>query len=810
MYIQSVSLCNTRNRANNYINFNGELEQKFFDAARKGNKKLSLSLLYDTRFNVVEKDSISGNNFLHVACKEGTKDFFFRAINLLKHNKDAVLKLLSDTNKEGKKPLEYTSDNEFINRICAIAGISAAEIGKNSEQKKAEENSVVTEPESPEKIGNEIDEDIDLSGFNFDTDFEQQKPPIIEFPPNYGMKGVLGLEGLKHIFTNEIINPVKKGRNVFTNGFLIHGLSGNGKTYSITKLAEELKRDIVLSSTFVSMITGINSDYKEDENQPSDNENGLTETEQKISEYIDSVMVKINPDNIREILTIAEIIRLNGIRTGKQGFVFMDEIQKFFPADNSYINNISAIQAIENSSKNGMILLATTRDIDDIDPNLINSLHFERLIENKMPNRTDALDLINSLLPDIFTREEAERLSKRLTGFSYNDIVRILEHAAAENRKPDYEDIVKEIKVFAKEHSITELTEEGTTCGYDTFLKRNIFSESDPKSLDDVIGMDDVKKELKKVFGPIKKEKLLSDFYRENKIKRPNGILLYGPPGCGKTYIISALAADVKLPMYQVKISDISSSLIDKTPRNIKKVFDQLRKKYAETGEASILFFDECDSLFAKSTDETYAKVLNTLKEEMNNAGENGIYVIAATNEKDKLNTAIIRDGRFDTKIEVGYPDKKARKALILRTLKAPVFANSNENINIDELVELTSNMSNATITNIFSTIMSEKSNKESDRASSKDELYKLIKKNPIKHEDIKTAIKSKREEINKMNLKQRSTPKLEWQKRRCNVTSQNMILSFETFQQRFPPRQWFFFWREIYKKIYDFFCWLL
>ena len=106
MYIQSVSLCNTRNRANNYINFNGELEQKFFDAARKGNKKLSLSLLYDTRFNVVEKDSISGNNFLHVACKEGTKDFFFRAINLLKHNKDAVLKLLSDTNKEGKKPLE--------------------------------------------------------------------------------------------------------------------------------------------------------------------------------------------------------------------------------------------------------------------------------------------------------------------------------------------------------------------------------------------------------------------------------------------------------------------------------------------------------------------------------------------------------------------------------------------------------------------------------------------------------------------------------------------------------------------------------
>ncbi len=731
-------------------NFRGELEVRFFDAVRKGDKNASLRLLNNIKFDVFERDAVTGNNFLHVVCKEGSEDFFSRALKLLKLNVSRIAEIIGVLNKDNKKPLDYTSDNDFITKVYALAGLTGAGTAGAAAKSASAETTSAKPAEKEELVGNEITEEIDLDGFDFGTEPAQTETKTYS---DRGMEGIVGLSRLKEVFGEEIINPLNNGKNVFTNGFLLHGFSGNGKTYSVEKLAEELNREIMDSGEFIRSVERIEKA-------------GKGSADGKISELIDSVIIKINPDDIREIAGISNILKSNNKSTHKQGIVFIDEIQKFFPAENQYINNISAIQAIENSAKNGMVLLATTRELDSIDPTLINSLRFERLIENKPPMRSEIREIIDRKFTGKLGADELERLSKSMTGFSYNDIVKILEKVEYEGLEPTFGNISGEIVRYAKEHSITSLTEEGTTGNYDSYLKRVEFSENDPKNLDDVIGMKEVKEKLRKVFGPVKNEKLLADYYRANKIKKPNGILLYGPPGCGKTYIMTALSAETKLPMYQLKISEVGSSLYNQTTKNIKKVFDQLRKKYKETGEASILFFDECDSLFAKNPSELNLQILNTLKEEMNNAGDDGIYIVAATNEKDNINPAIIRDGRFDTKIEVGYPDAEARRGLIKRALSVPMFAGSNFEEYIEELVALTNGLSNATITNIFSTLKYEKGAALAEKAVSKEKLDELIRENPIKYSDLKNSIQAKKEEINKINLKQRKNPMMEWQGR--------------------------------------------
>ena len=161
-----------------------------------------------------------------------------------------------------------------------------------------------------------------------------------------------------------------------------------------------------------------------------------------------------------------------------------------------------------------------------------------------------------------------------------------------------------------------------------------------------------------------------------------------------------------------------------------------LRTKYKNTNEASILFFDECDSFFRNPKDNEAYKTddLNTLKEEMNNAGRDGIIIIAATNEIQDLNDAIVRDGRFDDKIFIDLPDTEARFGLIESSLenraKTKNLLNNMEFIK--ELTELTDGLSSATITSVI------------NKAVKKAVDYNIKE---VSAEDLKKAFTAKKEE---------------------------------------------------------------
>ncbi|WP_175425847.1 AAA family ATPase [Trinickia violacea] len=151
----------------------------------------------------------------------------------------------------------------------------------------------------------------------------------------------------------------------------------------------------------------------------------------------------------------------------------------------------------------------------------------------------------------------------------------------------------------------------------------------------------------------------------DGNVEPRNGILLFGEPGNGKTLFAEALAGELALPFLQIAFGDTASKWINDTPEKIKAVF----RTASETG-ACVLFIDEIDS-FLKPRDgganvhSMDRDVVNTMLTEIVNLRGSTVILVAATNFIEQLDTAGIREGRFDYKIEIPPPDLKARVNLI-------------------------------------------------------------------------------------------------------------------------------------------------
>jgi transitional endoplasmic reticulum ATPase len=185
------------------------------------------------------------------------------------------------------------------------------------------------------------------------------------------------------------------------------------------------------------------------------------------------------------------------------------------------------------------------------------------------------------------------------------------------------------------------------------------------EGLNDVAGMDDLKEMLRNdVIGPLEDREL----YEQYKLTVPNGLLLYGPPGCGKTYIARKFAMEVGYHFIEVKPSDVGSTYIHGSQKKIAKLF-QTAKENAPT----ILFIDELDAVMPsrdQDIEHGYASEVNEFLSQMNDCGENDVFVIGATNRPERVDAAILRTGRIDKIEYVPPPDLAARKAMFEHHLK--------------------------------------------------------------------------------------------------------------------------------------------
>lgn len=181
--------------------------------------------------------------------------------------------------------------------------------------------------------------------------------------------------------------------------------------------------------------------------------------------------------------------------------------------------------------------------------------------------------------------------------------------------------------------------------------------------LADVAGMADVKRRLDlALLGPMRNPELRKAY----KLSARGGLLLYGPPGCGKTYIAKAVAGELEANFYAIGIADVLHHHFGESERNIRQIFETARRN-----APCVLFFDELDALGHKRSAlsgwSSLRPVVNTMLEEMDSATSDneGVYVLGATNHPWDIDAALRRPGRFDRMVLVGLPDTDARAAIV-------------------------------------------------------------------------------------------------------------------------------------------------
>lgn len=175
-------------------------------------------------------------------------------------------------------------------------------------------------------------------------------------------------------------------------------------------------------------------------------------------------------------------------------------------------------------------------------------------------------------------------------------------------------------------------------------------------SLDDLVGLHELKLYLRQRVLAIMKN---PEKARKYKLAIPNGILLYGPPGCGKTTIAQKFAAESGCNYAIVNAQDIASTFIHGTQRLVKQLFQQ-----AQQNTPIVLILDEIETMVPNRNDPSMVKMAedtNAFLSELNHCGERGIFVIGTTNRPQFMDSAILRSGRFDKRVYVPLPDDQTR-----------------------------------------------------------------------------------------------------------------------------------------------------
>lgn len=175
----------------------------------------------------------------------------------------------------------------------------------------------------------------------------------------------------------------------------------------------------------------------------------------------------------------------------------------------------------------------------------------------------------------------------------------------------------------------------------------------------DIAGMNDLKNLLKQKVIFILKDKERAAKY---KLTPPNGMLLYGPPGCGKSFFAEKFAEEAGFNFILVKASDLGSIFIHGTQGKIADLF-----KKAEANAPTILCFDEFDAFVPDRSgagNDHQAGEVNEFLTQLNNCSKRGIFVIATSNRPDKIDPAVLRTGRIDRQIYVPLPDAEARREM--------------------------------------------------------------------------------------------------------------------------------------------------
>lgn len=244
-------------------------------------------------------------------------------------------------------------------------------------------------------------------------------------------------------------------------------------------------------------------------------------------------------------------------------------------------------------------------------------------------------------------------------------------------------------------------------------------------TLRDVAGMETVKRRLELAFlGPMRNPELRRMYGKQLR----GGLLLYGPPGCGKTFVAKAVAGELGARFISIGLQDVLDLYLGESEKNVHEIFENARRN-----APCVLFFDELDAVGRKRSlmrQSSERNVVNQLLAELDSVDSDneGVFVLAATNHPWDVDSALRRPGRLDRTLLVLPPDRPAREAILRSALEGrPV-----ENVDVEAIAALTENYSGADLVHVC----------EAATELALDESIRCGKPRPVRTDDLRHALR--------------------------------------------------------------------
>jgi transitional endoplasmic reticulum ATPase len=447
-------------------------------------------------------------------------------------------------------------------------------------------------------------------------------------------------------------------------GLILHGPPGTGKTLLAKAVASESE------ANFVHI------------NGPEIMSKFYGESEQKLRKIFEEA-----EENAPSIIFIDELDAIAPKREDVQG-----EVERRVVAQ--LLATMDGLKV-----RGQVVVIGATNRVNALDPALRRPGRFDREIEIGVPDETGRLEvlLIHSRGMPLTTEGDGtvnlQNLAKITHGFVGADLNALCREAAMKALrrylpKIDLEadeipqDVLDKLEVHNGDflEALKEIQPSAV---------REVFIEVPDVKWSDIGGLDTAKQELKEVVEwPLKNP----DSFKRLGITPPKGVLVFGPPGCGKTLLARAVATESEANFISVKGPELISKWVGESEKAIREVF-----RKARTAAPAIIFFDEIDALAptrGAGGDGPGAvhnqRVISQLLTEMDGLESmKDIVVIAATNRPELIDKALLRTGRFDRFVYVDAPDAASRKAIFeIYTVDMPIADGVKDKI--DKLVEMT------------------------------------------------------------------------------------------------------------------------
>jgi len=389
--------------------------------------------------------------------------------------------------------------------------------------------------------------------------------------------------------------------------------------------------------------------------------------------------------------------------------IFIDEIDAIAPKRSEVTGEVerrvvAQLLALMDGLKGrgNVIVIGATNRPEALDPALRRPGRFDREIEIGIPDRDGRLEILQIHTRGMPLAEDVdlEKLADITHGYTGADLAALCREAAMKALRRYLPKIDLEEKRIPKEIlDQMVVTMEDFLASYREITPtamREVYIETPNVHWNDIGGLEDVKQRLREaVEWPLKNP----DAFKRMGITPPKGILLYGPPGCGKTLLARAVATESEANFISVRGPEIFSKWVGESEKAIREIF-----RKARMAAPSIIFFDEIDAI-APSRGLGYGdsrvteRVISQLLTEIDGLITlQNVVVIGATNRPDILDSALLRPGRFDRRIYVPPPDYEARLQILkIKTKNMPLA----KDVNLEELAKRMEGYSGADIDSV-------------------------------------------------------------------------------------------------------------